>query len=125
MSFSARNGPPGARRMRKKVSVAITHSVGIIISTRRRTRVATSALRHVIVERGGVLQIGAPLLVGQRDLDAEVTLPHRLDGLGDAAMVLAAIEQNREPREALPAGISCPRQTFARAHGVVRLPGRL
>ena len=37
ISRSDWNGPPGAARIRKKVSVAIAHSVGIMSSSRRRT----------------------------------------------------------------------------------------
>ena len=39
-SRSDMNGPPGARRIMKNVSVAIAHSVGIMSSTRRSRNVA-------------------------------------------------------------------------------------
>src|SRR5262245_55355630 len=43
MSSSARNGPPGARRSMKNVSVPIAHSVGTIASSRRSRERVTSA----------------------------------------------------------------------------------
>src|SRR5439155_12020702 len=66
------------------------------------------AARDIVLEAARGLQIRAPFLVRELDLDPQLALPHRLDRFGDAPVVLAGVEQDRDPGESPAPRIAGP-----------------
>ena len=111
-------------RTEDQVIIGFVAPSGIVVAVGRRPHVEEghgvhvvadpAGACHLIVERVARGQVHAPLLVGELDVDAQVLLPHLLDGFGDLLMVLAGVVENRQRREALAIGISSVGQQLLR-----------